>query len=91
MQCPACRFVNRSGRSCCSQCGAVLSIVYPGCGFSNEPGEKFCGGCGRALARHGLGQRDVATMTVLRRIRDEADRIGLRNTFPALDEALAAA
>ncbi len=49
MECPACRFENRSGRSYCSQCGAALSIACPGCGFSNEPGEKFCGGCGAAL------------------------------------------
>ncbi len=49
MECPACRFENRSGRSFCSQCGAALSIACPGCGFSNEPDEKFCGGCGAAL------------------------------------------
>ena len=46
---------------------------------------------GRALAKHGLGQRDAAHMTELRRLRDEADRVGFRNALPALDEALAAA
>ncbi len=45
----------------------------------------------RALATHGLGQRDAATMTELRRLRDEADRIGFKNALPALDEALAVA
>ena len=46
---------------------------------------------GRALAAFGLGQRDAATIEELRRLRDEAERIGFKTAMSALDEALKAA
>ena len=46
---------------------------------------------GRALAAHGRGGRDDATMQELKRLRDEAERIGLKRALPALEEALATA
>jgi class 3 adenylate cyclase/tetratricopeptide (TPR) repeat protein len=45
---------------------------------------------GRALAAHGRGDRNNATASVLRHLRDEATRIGLNSALPALDQALAA-
>jgi class 3 adenylate cyclase len=43
---------------------------------------------GRALARHGRGARDDATVQSLRQLRDEAERVGLRGVLPALERAL---
>jgi hypothetical protein len=45
---------------------------------------------GRALAVFGRGNRDDATMQELKRLRDEAERVGLKTALPALEEALAA-
>ena len=45
---------------------------------------------GRALAKFGRGNRDDATRSELKRLRDDADRIGLGCALPALEEALAA-
>ncbi len=44
---------------------------------------------GRALAAFGRGNRDDATMQELQRLRDEGERVGLKVTIRALDEALA--
>jgi class 3 adenylate cyclase/tetratricopeptide (TPR) repeat protein len=44
---------------------------------------------GRALAAFGRGKRDDTTMQELTRLRDEAERIGLKTALPALEEALA--
>ena len=44
---------------------------------------------GRALVAHGRGGRDDATMQELKRLRDEAERIGLKPALPALEEAIA--
>ena len=44
---------------------------------------------GRALANHGRGKRDQATLQELTRLRDEVERIGLKSVLPALTEALA--
>jgi tetratricopeptide (TPR) repeat protein len=46
---------------------------------------------GRALARHGRGERDEATMRQLRRLRSEADNAGLRVALAAIEAALAGA
>lgn len=43
---------------------------------------------GRALANHGKGKRDGATMHKLQRAHDEATRVGLKLTLPALERAL---
>ena len=43
---------------------------------------------GRALAAHGSGKRDDETMQELRRLRDEADRDGLKTASPAIEEAI---
>ncbi|MFQ5971250.1 MAG: adenylate/guanylate cyclase domain-containing protein, partial [Alphaproteobacteria bacterium] len=43
---------------------------------------------GRALAAYGSGRRDEATARELRRLRDEAERVGFRFALPALDKAL---
>lgn len=43
---------------------------------------------GRALAAHGAGKRDCATMEQLKRLRDEAERVGFRTALPALQCAL---
>lgn len=45
----------------------------------------------RVLAAYGREKRDYATMQELKRLRDEAERIGLKTALPALEEALAAA
>ena len=45
---------------------------------------------GRALAAFGRGGRDAATIDELRRLRDDANRIGWTTSLPALDGALAA-
>ena len=45
---------------------------------------------GRALSAHGRGRGDETTIGKLRRLRDEADRVGLRMALPAIDAALAA-
>ncbi len=44
---------------------------------------------GRALAAFGRGNRDDATMQELQRLRDEAERVGLKLAIRALEEALA--
>ena len=44
----------------------------------------------RVLAAHGRGKRDNTTIQQLKRLRDEAERIGLKPALSALDEALAA-
>ncbi len=44
----------------------------------------------RALAAFGRGRRDEATMQELRRLRDEAARVGIKSALAALDDALAA-
>ena len=44
---------------------------------------------GRALVAHGRGGRDETTMQELKRLRDEAERVGLKPALPALDAALA--
>jgi class 3 adenylate cyclase/tetratricopeptide (TPR) repeat protein len=44
---------------------------------------------GRALAAHGRGKRDEATMTELKRLYDEATRVGLKLVLPSLEAALA--
>ena len=46
---------------------------------------------GRALADHGRGKRDEATMAELRRLGDEVERVRLRAAWPALERALEAA
>ncbi len=43
---------------------------------------------GRALVSFGIGRRDEESVQELRRSRDEAKRIGLRNALPALEKAL---
>jgi class 3 adenylate cyclase/tetratricopeptide (TPR) repeat protein len=43
---------------------------------------------GRALATKGRGSCDVATIQNLQRLRDEAERIGLKFAMPRLEEAL---
>ncbi len=45
---------------------------------------------GRILAAFGRGKRDDATMEELKRLHDEAERIGLKTAFSAFDKALAA-
>jgi hypothetical protein len=45
---------------------------------------------GRALASHGRGRRDDATVKELQNFRDKAVSIGLNSALPALDQALAA-
>lgn len=44
---------------------------------------------GRALAAYGRSKRDSETSRELRRLRNEADRLGLKMALPALDQALA--
>jgi len=44
---------------------------------------------GRALSAYGRGQRDETTMEKLRRLHDEADRVGLMMALPEIDAALA--
>jgi tetratricopeptide (TPR) repeat protein len=44
---------------------------------------------GRALAAHGRGNRDQASMAELQRLYDQAKAIGLKLTLPALETALA--
>ena len=46
---------------------------------------------GRALAAHGQGRHDQATLRELRRLRDEAAAAGFRSALPALERAVAAA
>jgi tetratricopeptide (TPR) repeat protein len=43
---------------------------------------------GRALARYGRGERDDATMQALRRLRNEAEQVGLMSALPAIEQAL---
>jgi tetratricopeptide (TPR) repeat protein len=44
----------------------------------------------RALASHGRGNREIATMQEIGRLRDEAESAGLKVYLPALETALAA-
>ena len=44
---------------------------------------------GRVLAVYGRGKRDDATVQELKRLRDEAKRVGLKMALSALEEALA--
>jgi hypothetical protein len=44
---------------------------------------------GRTLAAYGRGNRDDSTIEELRRLRSEAERVGLRMALPALVAALA--
>ena len=46
---------------------------------------------GRALASFGRGEHDDAMMGELKRLRDEAQRVGFKVTIPALDKALSSA
>ena len=46
---------------------------------------------GRALAVFGRGERNPEILAELQRLRDEAERVGLKTALPALDEALAKA
>jgi tetratricopeptide (TPR) repeat protein len=43
---------------------------------------------GRALAAFGRGARDPASVAELRRLRDQAEQVGLTMALPALDQAL---
>lgn len=43
---------------------------------------------GRALAAHGRGDRDEATVLDLQRLRDQAERAGLKASLPAIKKAL---
>jgi hypothetical protein len=43
-----------------------------------------------ALAAHGSGRRDPEIASALRRLRDEAERVGMRAALPALERGLAA-
>jgi hypothetical protein len=45
----------------------------------------------RALAAFARGDRDNTTMQELQRLRDEAERVGLKAAIPALKDALALA
>jgi hypothetical protein len=46
---------------------------------------------GRALARHGRGERGELALRELRRLREEAERVGWKSALPALERALAPA
>jgi hypothetical protein len=46
---------------------------------------------GRALARYGRGERGEPRLRELRRLREEADRVGWKSALPALERALVAA
>lgn len=43
---------------------------------------------GRALARYGRGERDDPTMQALRRLRDEAEQMGLMGALPGIERTL---
>jgi len=53
------------------------------------PRSEFFIARGRALAAHGRGNRDQASMAELQRLHDEAESIGLKFVLPALETALA--
>ena len=53
------------------------------------PRSEFFIARGRALAAHGRGKRDQASMAELQRLHDEAETIGLKFVLPALEAALA--
>jgi len=53
------------------------------------PRSEFFIARGRALATHGRGNRDQASMAELQRLHDEAESIGLKFVLPALEAALA--
>jgi hypothetical protein len=58
--------------------------------MSNEPMPHcdFLIARGRALANHGRGNRDQATMQELQRLYDEANKLSLQASMPALEAAL---
>ena len=53
------------------------------------PWRRFVVARGRALATHGRGKRDAATLAEIAELRGEAMRVGLRIALPALEAALA--
>jgi class 3 adenylate cyclase/tetratricopeptide (TPR) repeat protein len=53
------------------------------------PWAEFFIAYGRALAGRGRGRRDPATLRELRRLADEARRVGVRMALPALERAIA--
>lgn len=53
------------------------------------PRSEFFIARGRALAAHGRGNRDQASMAELQRLHDEAEGIGLKFVLPTLEAALA--
>ena len=54
------------------------------------PWSEFFTARGRALAAFGRGGRDAATIDELRRLRDEAERIGWTTALPEIEAALEA-
>jgi class 3 adenylate cyclase/tetratricopeptide (TPR) repeat protein len=46
---------------------------------------------GRTLSAYGQGRRDAEVLQELRRLREEAERVGLKTALPALDAALSEA
>jgi tetratricopeptide (TPR) repeat protein len=54
------------------------------------PWSDFFGARGRALATWGRGQQDPATLAEIRRLRDEAERVGFRTASTMLDQVLGA-
>ena len=53
------------------------------------PWSEFFIARGRALARHGRDSCDENALNELRRVREEAERVGLQTAMKALDRALA--
>ena len=62
MECPSCRFENRTDARFCKQCGQLLGpqagpvahpslpgVVCPACGAMAKQGARYCSRCGRAL------------------------------------------
>jgi hypothetical protein len=52
------------------------------------PWTEFVISRGRALAEYGRGKRETILMEEIKRLHDEADRIGLGRALPRLEEAL---
>jgi hypothetical protein len=52
------------------------------------PWSSYFAARGRALAAHGRGRRDPEILAELRRLQDEAERVGFRTPLPPLKEAL---
>jgi hypothetical protein len=55
------------------------------------PWAEFCLRRGRVLAAYGRGERGEVVLRELRRLWDEADRIGWKAALPAFERALATA